>query len=72
MSESKTDKQQLIRRRDEILAELEGVNQDERVQLDRDPEEQAIEVEQEDVSISRERSLREELSDIESRLDGGD
>ena len=72
MSESKPDKQQLVRRRDEILAELDRVNSDERVELDRDPEEQAIEVEQEDVSISREKSLRQELADIGSRLDGGE
>jgi len=72
MSESKPDKQQLVRRRDEILAELDRVNSDERVELDRDPEEQAIEVEQEDVPISREKSLRQELADIESRLDGGE
>jgi hypothetical protein len=70
MNDSKTDKKQLTRRRDEILAELDGVNSAERIELDRDPEEQAIEVEQEDVAIGRERSLREELADIERRLDG--
>lgn len=72
MNDNKVSKEQLIRRRDEILAELDRVGHAERIELDRDPEEQAIEVEQEDVAISRERSLREELADIDSRLDGGD
>ena len=70
MSDNKVNKAQLIRRRDEILAELDRVNAAERVELDRDPEEQAIELEQEDVPIARERSLRAELDDIESRLAG--
>ncbi|HYJ91182.1 MAG TPA: hypothetical protein VEV84_07735 [Pyrinomonadaceae bacterium] len=57
-----------MRRRDEILAELDRVNDAERIELDRDPEEQAIQLEQEDVSRTMEQSLRAELADIESRL----
>ena len=68
MSEPKVDRKQLERRRDEILAELDRVNNAERIELDRDPEEQAIQVEQEDVSISMERSLRAELDSIEEQL----
>jgi len=37
-------------------------------ELDRDPEEQAIEVEQEDVPITMEDNLRAELEQIEERL----
>ena len=68
MNHNNISKEQLIRRRDEILAELDRVNDAERLELDRDPEEQAIELEQDDVPIARERSLRAELDDIESRL----
>ena len=70
MSDRNINRELLIRRRDEILVELDKVNNAERIELDRDPEEQAIELEQEDVSISMERSLRAELADIERRLDG--
>jgi hypothetical protein len=68
MTEKKTNRDQLVRRRDEILAELDRVNDAERIELDRDPEEQAIQLEQEDVSRTMEQSLRAELADIESRL----
>jgi hypothetical protein len=44
------------------------VNDAERIELDRDPEEQAIQVEREDVSISMEDNLRRELANIEDRL----
>jgi hypothetical protein len=72
MSERKVDRKQLERRRDEILAELERVNQNERIELDTDPEEQAIQVEQDQVPISMERSLRAELDNIEEQLAGVD
>jgi hypothetical protein len=68
MSERKVDRKELERRKDEILAELGRVNNAERIELDRDPEEQAIQLEQEDVSISMERSLRAELDIIEEQL----
>lgn len=63
---------QLIRRRDEILEQLNRVNDDQRIELDRDPEEQAIQLEQDQVSISMEDSLRRELAEIEDRLAGED
>lgn len=64
----KVSKENLLRRRDEINAQLEQVNRSLRMELDRDTEEQAIEVEQEEVAIAMERNLRVELSDIEDRL----
>lgn len=63
---------QLIRRRDEILAQLNRVNEDQRIELDRDPEEQAIQLEQDQVSISMEGGLRRELAEIEDQLAGED
>jgi len=64
----KVSKENLLRRRDEITAQLEQVNRNLRMELDRDTEEQAIEVEQEEVAIARERNLRVELSYLEDRL----
>ncbi|MEP6848970.1 MAG: hypothetical protein ABI999_08935 [Acidobacteriota bacterium] len=55
-------------RRDEILAELEGVNRDQRIELDEMAEEQAIQLEQNEVANSREAGLRRELADIEDKL----
>ena len=68
MPEVKRTREQLERRRDEILAQLNEVNEDERITLDRDPEEQAIEIQQHDVAVSMEANLRKELIDIEDRL----
>jgi len=64
-----TDKKgDLIRRRDEIMAELSGVNTNLRLELDNDPEEQAIQIEQNEVAATMEAQLRRELNDIEERL----
>lgn len=68
MSERKVDRKQLERRRDEILADLDRVNKEERIELDPDPEEQAIQLEQDQVSVTMERSLRAELDSIEEQL----
>ncbi|MBC7898992.1 MAG: hypothetical protein H7070_02975 [Saprospiraceae bacterium] len=68
MAENHVSKENLTRRRDEILAQLDKVNQDLQMSLDHDPEEQAIEVEQEEVAIAREASLRKELSGIDDAL----
>lgn len=65
MSDSK---EALERRRDEILEQLETSGRDLQVPLDRDPEEQSIEVEQQEVSITMVENLRKELADIEDRL----
>ena len=58
----------LIRRRDEIMAELSGVNTSLRLELDNDPEEQAIQIEQDQVATTMEAQLRRELNEIEDKL----
>lgn len=68
MPEIKQTREQLERRRDEINAQLERVNQGLQMELDRDPEEQAIEVEHNEVSMSMETNLRKELAIIEDKL----
>ncbi|MDQ3798972.1 MAG: hypothetical protein M3384_05945 [Acidobacteriota bacterium] len=64
----KPTREQLERRRDEIIAQLNRVNEDLQMELDRDPEEQAIQLEQDQVSISMESNLRKELAMIEDQL----
>jgi hypothetical protein len=61
-------KEQLEKRRDEILAELDGLSDDLRIHLDTDEEEQAIEIENQEVPVAFEENLRKELADIEDRL----
>ena len=63
-------KEQLEQRRDDILAELNKAGDDirEEFQLDNNPEEQAIQVEQSEVLVAREASLRRELAVIEDML----
>jgi RNA polymerase-binding transcription factor DksA len=68
MPEIKQTKEQLLKRRDEINAELDRVNKSERLELDNDLEEQSIETEQEEVSIAMEANLRKELAEIEDKL----
>lgn len=68
MAEPKRSKEQLEKRRDEILEELNEVNKDERIELDNDMEEQAIQVEQEEVAYKMEENLRKELAVIEDEL----
>ena len=65
---TQTDRKNLERRRDQILEQLNDVNSDLQVELDRDPEEQAIQIEQDEVSISMEDNLRRELAEIEDQL----
>lgn len=62
-------KEQLEKRRDEILKELSEVNEDLRIELDSDQEEQAIEVENQEVPIAYEKNLRKELAEIETELE---
>ena len=71
MSEGNIDRKHLERRRVEILSELDRVNNDLKLELDRDPEEQAIQLEQDEVSVTMEQSLRAELDKIEEQLAGG-
>ena len=61
-------KEQLEKRRNEILVQLNRVNEDLQMKLDRDPEEQAIQLEQDEVAISREENLQKELIEIEDKL----
>lgn len=58
----------LEKRRDEILAQLDSSGRDLQMELDRDPEEQAIQVEQHEVPAAFVENLRRELADIEDRL----
>jgi hypothetical protein len=66
--DKKPSREHLERRRNEILDQLGLVNTDLRIELDRDTEEQAIQVEQDDVSITMESQLRRELDQIEEML----
>lgn len=68
MTQPQFTREQLEQRRDEVIAQLEKVNKAERIELDSDLEEQAIEVEQEEVATSMEASLRRELTAIEEIL----
>ncbi len=64
----KRTKEQLEKRHDEILKELNEVNEDLRIELDNDQEEQAIEVENQEVPVSYEKNLRKELAEVEGEL----
>ena len=68
MKEIKQTRKQLEKRRDEINAQLNRANADERVELDIDMEEQAIQLEQHDVAVTMEANLRKELIEIEDKL----
>jgi RNA polymerase-binding transcription factor DksA len=61
-------KEALQKRREEILTQLGEGSRDERIELDPDPEEQAIQMEQHEVSVSFVENLRRELADVEDRL----
>ena len=70
MTEINQTKEQLLKRREEILAQLEraGDNLREGFELDPDPEEQAIQIEQDEVLIGIEANLQKELAVIEDKL----
>ncbi len=68
MKEIKQTREQLETRRDEIEKQLNLVNQDERIKLSNDMEQQAIEMEQHEVSVTMEENLRKELNYIEEKL----
>ncbi len=68
MKEIKQSKEQLEKRRDEINKQLNHVNEREEIRLDNDMEEQAIELEQHEVSVTMEENLRKELNQIEDKL----
>ncbi|MGI8788718.1 MAG: hypothetical protein ACR2HG_13265 [Pyrinomonadaceae bacterium] len=68
MNDVKQIREQLEKRRDEINAQLNKVNEDEEIELDNDLEEQAIQMEQHEVSVTMEENLQKELTDIEDKL----
>lgn len=68
MKQVKQTKEQLEKRRDEINTQLTRVEQSERIELERDLEDQAIQIEQQDVSTTMEANLRRELNQIEDKL----
>ncbi len=68
MVEVKQTRKQLLKRRNEIIDQLEKVNRNLHMELDHDIEEQAIEIEQEEVAISMEHNLRAEMNAIDDRL----
>ncbi|MBC7899636.1 MAG: hypothetical protein H7070_06235 [Saprospiraceae bacterium] len=68
MNDTKSTREKLIGRRDEINEQLNRVNDDLRIELDRDGDEQAIQVEHDEVAISMENNLRRELAVIENEL----
>lgn len=61
-------KEDLIKRRDEINAQLNKTNEDLEIELDRNMEDQAIQVEQDEVAMTMETNLRKELDEIEFDL----
>ena len=68
MNETNVSKEHLEQRRDEINTQLGDASRDERIELDPDMEEQAIQMEQHEVSVTKVDNLRRELADIEDRL----
>lgn len=68
MKEIKQTKVQLEKRRDEINEQLNKVDKDLQFELERNPEDQAIQLEQDEVSTTMEANLQKELNDIEDRL----
>ena len=68
MKEVKQTRGQLEKRRGEIEKQLNLVNQNERIKLNNDIQEQAIEMEQHEVAVTMEENLRKELNQIEDKL----
>ena len=68
MAEPKQSREHLEKRRAEINAQLNEVNEDERIELDNDMEEQSIQMEQHEVAVTMEENLRKELLQIEDQL----
>jgi hypothetical protein len=64
----KQTREQLELRRDEINVRLNRVNRDLQIALEQKEEDRAIQIEQDEVSITMEHNLRRELAVIEDRL----
>ena len=68
MSNTKSEKEQLIEKRNELRTRLESIERDYRQGLDSDSEEQAVQLQNADVLDAIARSTAEELQRIEERL----
>lgn len=68
MNDKNVSRERLERRRDEINELLGKRRGDEQIELDRDVEEQAIQIEQHEVAVTLVDNLRRELADIEDKL----
>ena len=68
MNERSGSRERLEKRRNEILELLNSEGRDQAVELDPDPEEQAIQIEQHEVSVAMVENLRRELAEIEDKL----
>jgi len=68
MTESKITKEHLLARRDEILDQLSKLDDELKEELDRDSDEQAIQLESQDVTLSVIANLNKELAQIEEKL----
>jgi hypothetical protein len=69
MAGIKHTKEQLETRLNEIKKQLGEVNEDERIELETDMEEQAIAMENHEVSVTMEANLHKELVEIEEQLE---
>ena len=68
MKEIEQSRAQLEKRRDEINKQLNKVNNTEEINLSRDMEQQAIQMEQHEVSVTMEENLQKELTYVEEKL----
>lgn len=68
MKEIKQTREHLEKRRNEIRKQLGEIYDEEEIELDNDMEEQAIQMEQHEVSVTMEENLRKELNQIEDKL----
>lgn len=68
MPDSTISKEQLLRRRDEIRQQLALHDPEIHVELDRDPEEQAIQLERHEVAVGLVENLHRELVEVEDKL----
>ena len=68
MHNKKITKEHLIQRRGEILAQLGRLDDDIHNELDHHPDEQSIQLEQQEVKLSMVEGLNKELKEIEIML----
>ncbi len=68
MTENKQTREKLEKRLNEIKVQLNETYEEERIHLDNDMEQQAIQMEQHEVSVTMEENLRKEMIQIEDKL----